>query len=211
MRNGRNGSRTLARSPTHTRIQSQTPCPRPAPPRPLISPPPPPDLKLANLLLGHDGYLLVGDLGCAADLASAPGGRLHARVGSPGHMAPEVALREARGYDTSADVWSAGACLYNMLLGQLPAGIAGPPGRSWKPVLSRAMSPELADLLARMLSTEPGERPAARALRADPWFQGFPWRALAAQRLPAPADVPWRELLWRPKDRQRHYGQGTRH
>ncbi|GFR41009.1 hypothetical protein Agub_g1676 [Astrephomene gubernaculifera] len=158
------------------------------------------DLKLANLLLLSSGYVVVGDLGTAVDLSTVPGGRLSSRVGSPGHMAPECRDRDEAGYDTSADMWSLGACLFALLTGHLPAGTAGPPGRSWSPPLSRSWSRELQDLLLRLLAWAPSQRPTVGELLRDPWFRGFNWAALRAQKMPAPSSTPWRELLWWPKE-----------
>ncbi|KXZ56784.1 hypothetical protein GPECTOR_1g706 [Gonium pectorale] len=158
------------------------------------------DLKLANLLLLSSGYAVVGDLGTAVDLSGVPGGKLNAKVGSPGHMAPECRDRDEAGYDTSADMWSLGACLFSLLTGQLPAGTAGPPGRSWSPPLSRHWSRELQDLMARLLAWSPAHRPTAAQLLRDPWFRGFNWAALRAHKMPAPSSTPWRELLWWPKE-----------
>ncbi len=162
----------------------------------------PQDLKLANLLLLDSGYALIGDLGTAVDLGAQPGGRLHSRVGSPGHMAPEVQHQLPAGYDTAADMWSVGACMFALLTGQLPAGVAGPGAKGWAPTLSRAMSGECQGLLGRLLSWDAGARPSVGALMRDPWFRGFDWGALRAMRM-RPPELPWRELLWWPRE-QRH-------
>ncbi|GLC51146.1 hypothetical protein PLESTB_000470800 [Pleodorina starrii] len=158
------------------------------------------DLKLANLLLLDSGYVVVGDLGTAVDLSAVPGGRLTSRVGSPGHMAPECRDRDEAGYDTAADMWSLGACLFSLMTGQLPAGLAGPPHRQWSPPLSRHWSGELQGLVGRLLAWSPGQRPTVAQLLRDPWFRGFNWKALREQRMQPPGNTPWRELLWWPKE-----------
>ncbi|KAG2499907.1 hypothetical protein HYH03_002195 [Edaphochlamys debaryana] len=158
------------------------------------------DLKLANVLLTGNGYAIVGDLGTAVDLTATPGGRLHSKVGSPGHMAPEVRDKDEAGYGLAADMWSLGACLYSMLTGQLPAGIAGPPSRSWAPQASRHWSHDLAVLVPKLLAWAPGHRPSVVQLMRDPWFRGFDWQALREQRMPPPSCTPWKELLWWPKE-----------
>ncbi|KAG2448356.1 hypothetical protein HYH02_006938 [Chlamydomonas schloesseri] len=157
------------------------------------------DLKLANLLLLGNGYAIVGDLGTAVDLSTVPNGRLTSRVGSPGHMAPECQHRDEGGYDLAADMWSVGACLFSLLTGTLPAGVAGPPSRSWTPPLSRHWSHELQDFLTRLLAWSPRDRPTVAHAMKDPWFRGFNWGALRSQKMPPPSNTPWRELLWWPK------------
>ncbi|GIL42879.1 hypothetical protein Vafri_727 [Volvox africanus] len=158
------------------------------------------DLKLANLLLLESGYVVVGDLGTAVDLSTVPGGRLNSRVGSPGHMAPECRDREESGYDTAADMWSVGACLFSLLTGQLPAGLGGPPNRQWTPQVSRYWSHELQELLGRLLAWSPSQRPTVAQLQRDPWFRGFNWKALREHKMQPPSNTPWRELLWWPKE-----------
>ncbi|GLI69061.1 hypothetical protein VaNZ11_013604 [Volvox africanus] len=158
------------------------------------------DLKLANLLLLESGYVVVGDLGTAVDLNTVPGGRLNSRVGSPGHMAPECRDRQEAGYDTAADMWSVGACLFSLLTGQLPAGLGGPPNRQWTPQVSRYWSHELQDLMGRLLAWSPSQRPTVVQLQHDPWFRGFNWKALHGHKMQPPSNTPWRELLWWPKE-----------
>ncbi|GIL99569.1 hypothetical protein Vretimale_4707 [Volvox reticuliferus] len=158
------------------------------------------DLKLSNLLLLESGYVVVGDLGTAVDLDTVPGGRLSSRVGSPGHMAPECRDRDEAGYDTAADMWSVGACLFSLLTGQLPAGLTGPPNRQWTPQMSRYWSHDLQELLGRLLAWSPSQRPTVAQLQRDPWFRGFNWKSLREHNMQPPSNTPWRELLWWPKE-----------
>lgn len=77
------------------------------------------DLKPQNLMLHprDDGTedIQIIDFGLASYMPTN-GRRLFLRCGSPGYAAPE--LLASRGYDMSADIYSAGAILYLMLCGQ---------------------------------------------------------------------------------------------
>ena len=77
------------------------------------------DVKLENLLLRtSDDSIVIGDFGlCFASTTSAP---LVTVCGTPNYMAPEV-ITSTTGYcGYKYDVWSAGICLYTMLVGSLP-------------------------------------------------------------------------------------------
>lgn len=71
------------------------------------------DLKPENLILAskeNDYALKIADFGLASFIAK--GESLFLRCGSPGYVAPE--LLEDKGYNTKADIFSAGIILYVM-------------------------------------------------------------------------------------------------
>lgn len=75
------------------------------------------DLKSENVLIDHQGYIKIVDFGLAVRIR---GGQGHAVKGTPHFMAPEMIL--SRGYDTTADLWSLGICVYEFMVGELPFG-----------------------------------------------------------------------------------------
>lgn len=70
------------------------------------------DLKPANVLVNRDGTVKLGDLGLSA-LLSATSDHARSLVGTPYYMAPER-LSE-REYTFSADIWSLGCLLYELV------------------------------------------------------------------------------------------------
>jgi serine/threonine-protein kinase len=79
------------------------------------------DVKPENVLL-HDGSALVADFGIALAVTAAGGQRMTQTglsLGTPQYMAPEQALGE-RAIDGRADVYAAGAVLYELLTGEPP-------------------------------------------------------------------------------------------
>jgi eukaryotic-like serine/threonine-protein kinase len=144
------------------------------------------DVKPSNLMVTPDGRLKVLDFGLArrqvwteltaSDLETETWSRTAPGliVGTPAYMAPEQIGGETVG--AAADVYAAGCVLYELLAGRPPHV-----GASTAEVLRRSLTesprpvsrlrPEtpraLADVVARALSREPGERFAdGRALAA---------------------------------------------
>lgn len=74
------------------------------------------DLKPENLILRDKkvlSSLKVSDFGLSAKLKTS---KLFLRCGTPGFVAPEILNDE--GYDSKADIFSAGVILYMMLTGK---------------------------------------------------------------------------------------------
>lgn len=71
------------------------------------------DFKLANILL-HDGNVKIADFGFAKLLTSED--YTSTMLGSPLNMAPEVL--GGNKYNSKADIYSIGACVYEMIYGK---------------------------------------------------------------------------------------------
>ena len=71
------------------------------------------DFKLANILL-HDDNIKIADFGFAKLLQTED--YTSTMLGSPLNMAPEVLSNSQ--YNSKADIWSIGACIYEMVYGK---------------------------------------------------------------------------------------------
>lgn len=82
------------------------------------------DLKPENLLISHNGYVKLVDMGFAkaVPFVNSKSGQVLYRTftlcGTPDYMAPEVVLTQ--GHDKSADYWAFGVLIYEMLCGHTP-------------------------------------------------------------------------------------------
>jgi eukaryotic-like serine/threonine-protein kinase len=170
------------------------------------------DLKPNNVLLMADGTAKITDFGLAKILDADVGlTRTEALIGTPSYIAPEQAAGDAKQVGTSADVYSLGATLYELLTGRAPFQADTPLNtleqvRTQEPVpprrLRRSVSCDLETICLKCLEKEPGKRyPSAEALADDLhcFLEGQPirarpvpvWRRLWRSARRRPALVAW--------------------
>jgi eukaryotic-like serine/threonine-protein kinase len=124
-----------------------------------------------NILLGIDGTVKVGDFSIAAATgADDDPSRTGELAGSPAYVAPEII--DGQEPDGRADLYSLGACLYEMLTGRPPQpGLSMPgydPSVLIAPRAVRADVPrELDTAVQRAMAPDPADRyPNAQAMAA---------------------------------------------
>jgi serine/threonine protein kinase len=150
------------------------------------------DIKPENILL-HDGSALVADFGIALAVTAAGGQRMTQTglsLGTPQYMAPEQAMGE-RIIDGRADIYAAGAVLYEMLTGEPP--FTGP---SVQAIVAKVMTerplapsrvrvtvpPHVEVSVMWSLSKLPADRFATAAQFSDALGECCSWRSRWPQR-----------------------------
>jgi serine/threonine protein kinase len=127
------------------------------------------DVRPEHLLLFEGGVKLTSfGMAKKADLATRSSFDLRQMIAENPYAAPEFRLGQAAHHkvDARADVFAAGAVLYEMLTGQAPSHVDEkvfePPSQ-----FNPAVSPELDDAIARALRFDPAQRlPSAASFKA---------------------------------------------
>jgi eukaryotic-like serine/threonine-protein kinase len=165
------------------------------------------DIKPGNIMVEPDGSVKVLDFGIARALDGHTLTQTATVLGTSAYMSPEQALGQP--VDARSDIYSLGCVLYEMLTGEPPfmadvsAAVLHQHVRvEPKPARERnsAISPALNEVVMRMLSKDPKDRPQTAAEVRDALRQavsGAQGRgdelttiAMAAAMAPTPATVP---------------------
>ncbi|KAI0202025.1 protein kinase SNF1 [Astrocystis sublimbata] len=130
------------------------------------------DLKPENLLLDDQLNVKIADFGLSNIMTD--GNFLKTSCGSPNYAAPEVIGGKLYA-GPEVDVWSCGVILYVLLVGRLPFDDDHIPSLFAKIqrgvfTIPQWIKPQAADLIRKMLQTNPVQRATIDDIRQDPWF-----------------------------------------
>ncbi|XP_042495019.1 probable serine/threonine protein kinase IRE, partial [Macadamia integrifolia] len=180
------------------------------------------DLKPDNLLIAHDGHIKLTDFGLSkvglinsTDDLSGPSvssseiigdnepktaerqtskreqRQKHSAVGTPDYLAPEILL--GMGHGATADWWSVGVILFELLVG-IPPFNAEHPQQIFDNIMNRdipwpkipeEMSCEAYDLIDKLLTENPVQRLGAtgtKEVKCHSFFKNINWDTLARQK-----------------------------
>jgi serine/threonine protein kinase len=132
------------------------------------------DLKPANLLLTDEDHLKVADFGLCKTLQKVQvDGKPYTMTGKTGtmrYMAPEVVKSEPF-YDEKVDIYSMAMIFWYILHGVRPFEGVQPnlvaeltSCRGIRPSLEGLYWPEMANMISRMWSDKPSDRPSSKAI-----------------------------------------------
>ncbi|KAG9398793.1 hypothetical protein AC1031_014112 [Aphanomyces cochlioides] len=149
------------------------------------------DLKPDNIMLDQEGHIRLVDFGISKQLFQEEStGTL---AGSPAYIAPEQLSSQNPTYGYSADWWSWGVFLYEMLYGNTPFNDNN------VSVMYRKITdadikyqnhfdldPVAVDLLQKVLVRDPSSRLSFAQIKSHPFFESIDWIALLQKQVTPP-------------------------
>ena len=134
------------------------------------------DLKLENILIGHDRSIRLVDFGLSNTYKATE--RLKTACGSPCYAAPEMIDSKTPYEPLMVDIWSSGVILYAMVCGCLPFEDQDT-GKLYKKILAgdyklpKHLSPDLKDFIQRILTTDPDKRIRIEEMKNHKWLKQY--------------------------------------
>ncbi|KAJ1018918.1 hypothetical protein NDA16_004721 [Ustilago loliicola] len=138
------------------------------------------DLKLGNIFLDEKMHVKIGDFGLAA-LLKHPEERKKTVCGTPNYIAPEILYDQGQGHSFEVDIWSVGVIMYTLLVGKPPFQTPKVDEiyerirqNAYEIPTSAGLSTEAIDLITRILTHNPAQRPTLVQIMNHAWFQCGP-------------------------------------
>jgi serine/threonine-protein kinase len=166
------------------------------------------DLKPANVLLTSDGVPKITDFGLAkkleGDSSQTKDGSI---MGTPSYMAPEQARGELKNLGPSADIYSLGAMLYEMLVGRPPFLGSSPFDTIMQVIKEEPVPPsrlmgklpvDIETICLKCLQKEPSKRYASADLLAEDCRRFIAGEPILSRPI-SPAERAWRWCRRNPK------------